>query len=135
MGDTDSRTLRQRQSLLVTCLAALFDFADYKGYELTLGEGYVRSPRKLRNASGKIVRDKNGHVRLFPDGEHMVKSLHNIRLAQDLNLFVKGKYVTSGSHPAWEVLGVFWEDLDPLCRWGGRFRDANHVSITYRGRA
>lgn len=67
----------------------------------------------------------------------MVDSLHHKRLAQDLNLFVKGKYVTNGSHPAWKVLGEYWEALDPLCRWGGRFRsgDANHVSIAWKGRA
>jgi len=70
----------------------------------------------------------------------MRDSLHYSRLAIDLNLFVRTprrnwEYVTDSNHSVWIDLGTFWESLDPLCRWGGRFADANHVSITYRGKA
>lgn len=65
----------------------------------------------------------------------MRKSLHYIRLAQDLNLFVDGKYISDGDHPAWKAIGEKWESLHPLARWGGRFQDANHVSLTHEGRS
>jgi len=118
--------LRDRQTLLVNCLGELFRYALSQGYELTLGEGYVKSPRKIRDR-GVIVE--------LEDGEHMRNSLHHERLAQDLNLFIAGEYIADGGHPAWRELGEFWEQLDPLCRWGGRFRDSNHVSITYGGKS
>jgi len=82
------------------------------GVELTLGEGYV-------------------HARVG----HMAGSLHYERLAQDLNLFVGGVYIT-GWHPVWAELGSYWRHLDPLCAWGGDFssRDYNHFSVAYGGR-
>ena len=74
-------TLRQRQSLLVACLAQLYRYAGEHGYELTLGEGYIQSPRKARDGT------------TFTDGVHMQSSLHYVRLAQDLNLFINGLFI------------------------------------------
>ena len=31
------------------------------------------------------------------------------------------------------IFGEFWEQLHPLCRWGGRFDDGNHYSIEHEG--
>ena len=115
--------LRRKQSLLVKCLGKLINYAYERGYELTLGEGYVQSPRKTRE--GQFVAD----------GVHMPSSLHYVKLAQDLNLFVDGHYVSDGEHFAWVDLGNYWESLDPACAWGGRFKDANHVSVTFGGKA
>ena len=116
-------TLREKQSLFCKCEAKWIDFATMRGYELTHGEGYITTPRKTRD--GKVV----------DDGVHMRASLHYEQLAGDYNLFVKGVYITSTEHPAWQELGHYWESLDPLCRWGGRFADGNHLSITHEGRA
>ncbi len=44
-------------------------------------------------------------------------SKHCDRLAIDLNLFIKGKYVTDAKK--YLSLGLFWESLGG--RWGGRF--------------
>jgi hypothetical protein len=120
--------LRKRQALLVKCLGELIQYATSQGHELTLGEAYIQTPRKTR--AGRIV----------DDGVHMPSSLHYRRLAIDLNLFVRKsggswEYITDSQDPVWYDLGTFWETLDPLCRWGGRFDDANHVSIAYGGRA
>lgn len=68
------------------------------------------------------------------DGPHLKTGLHYSRLAMDLNLFVGGVYQDRNG-PEFEALGQHWESLDPLCRWGGRFNDPNHFSITWDGKA
>ena len=118
----DQRHLRELQSLLVRCLGRLIAYAYERGYELTLGEAYVQTPRKTRD--GAFVED----------GVHMPSSLHYTRLAIDLNLFIRGEYITDGQSFGWVDLGNFWENLDPACSWGGRFHDANHLSVTFGGR-
>ena len=104
-------TLRERQSLFVRLLGLLINYAYTKGYELTLGDGF---------RDGRVTY---GHPR----------SLHRERLAVDLNLFKDGQYISdSEGH---EELGIFWESLHPDTRWGGRFEDGNHYSLTYDERA
>lgn len=103
--------LRKKQSLHVQLFAKLIHKAYDEGWELTWGD------------AARI--DRRGH---------MPGSLHYSRLAVDVNLFVDGEWISDGSHPAWEVLGEFWESLHPLCAWGGRFGDANHFSIKHGGR-
>ena len=102
-------TLRQKQSLFASLVPRLIDHAIDLGYEVTFGDAY-RDPR-------------------CPYG--IAKSLHRQRLAIDLNLFRGGKYLNSTS--AHKPLGLFWEGLNPLCRWGGRFNDGNHYSLTHGG--
>lgn len=43
--------------------------------------------------------------------------------------------ITDGSDPVWTEIGLKWEGMHPLCRWGGRFNDANHFSLEHEGRA
>ena len=118
----DQRSLRSAQSLLVRSLGKLIAYATCRGYELTLGEAYVQSPRKTRGGA------------FMEDGVHMPSSLHYTRLAIDLNLFVAGEYVTDGQSFAWVDLAGFWENLDPACCSGVHFGDANHFSVTFGGR-
>lgn len=107
-------TLFEEQTRFTRYLGLLIEHAfSLPDVALTLGEGY------------------NG------EGEgHMAGSLHYARLAQDLNLFVKGQYIT-GDHPIWHQLAAYWKSLDPLAAWGGDFstRDFNHFSLRYSGRA
>jgi hypothetical protein len=121
---TDTRSLRSLQSLLVKSLGYLIRYAYERGYELTLGEAYVQTPRKARD--GTFVQD----------GVHMPSSLHYTRLAIDLNLFIRGVYITRSDDMAWIDLGSFWKALDPACTWGGDFpnADANHFSVTFGNR-
>jgi hypothetical protein len=37
--------------------------------------------------------------------------------------------------PAWLEIGEEWERMHQLCRWGGRFGDANHFSLADSSRA
>lgn len=120
--------LGSRQELFAELLPHLLDHIRVLGWKVRLGDGHVQA-----------------------GVGHRKNSLHYVRLAQDLNLFIDGEYVTDGRDPRWLTLGRFWESLHPLCRWGGRFQesydpesnmpleftgvDSNHFSLTYQGRA
>jgi hypothetical protein len=110
-------SLGEKQKLFVRNVANLIEFATSRGYELSFGDAY-RDPRVF----GKIGESKGyGHR----------SSAHKNRLAIDLNLFKDGKYLTTDKDH--EPLGIYWESLSPLNRWGGRFKDGNHYSIEHEG--
>lgn len=111
-------TLRERQSLFAHLVSGLIVQAEALGFDVTFGETY-RSPEEA--------------ARLAKLGKGLRNSLHTSRLAIDLHLFKDGVYQTSTE--AHRPLGEWWETLHPLCRWGGRFRDGNHYSLEYQGRA
>ena len=98
-------TLREKQSRFVRLVALLLIEADRLGYEVTFGDAYAKSG-------------------------HMKGSLHYIRLAIDLNLFKKGKYLKNTDDHI--LLGKYWESIGGA--WGGRFGDGNHYSLKYKGK-
>lgn len=123
-------TLREKQSLFVSLLGKLFTWVDAKpGWSLTLGEGRIGLTR--------IASTPTDERLVVTDRVHMEGSLHYSGLAQDLNLFVGNVWVNDGGDPRWTEIGVFWESLHPLCRWGGRFHsvDSNHFSVAHAGKA
>lgn len=109
--------LREYQSLFVRLLPRLIDFAYAQGYELTLGEALRTQEQANLNAKS---------------GSGISNSLHIDKLAIDLSLFIGGKYVKDSA--AYLPLGEFWEQQHPLCRWGGRFKDGNHFSLSPDGK-
>lgn len=116
-------TMRSKQSMqsqFCYLSAKLIIFAFDSGFELTYGEAYRPSE------TAKLYADK---------GIGTANSLHGERLAIDLNLFLRGEWI-SGESTHWEALGRYWESLSPECRWGGRFkkRDYNHFSFTPDGK-
>ena len=119
-------TLRQRQSLFVRLVGQLIARAHEAGYELTFGEAH---------------RPKEQAARMAQQGKGIANSLHTDRLAIDFNLFRDGVFLTTTEDH--RPLGEWWEQLHPLCRWGGRFKDSqgrskpdgNHYSLSYDGRA
>lgn len=111
-------TLREKQSLFAELVAQLIIHATLEGYEVTLGEAY-RSPEEA--------------ARLAREGKGIRRSLHTERLAIDLNLFREGRYL--GRTEDHRPLGIWWESLHELCRWGGRHDDGNHYSLSHEGRA
>lgn len=104
-------TLRMKQSRFIRMVSLLLDYAQLRGYELTLGDGY-RDPRAT-----------------FPYSHP--RSLHRSRLAIDLNVFKDGEYLSGEAPHEYDELGEFWESIGGS--WGGRFEDANHFSLAHRG--
>ena len=95
-------TLREQQSKFSLLVAHLILNAYNEGFEVTLGDAWARE----------------GHIK---------DSLHYSRLAIDINLFKNGRYLKRTEDH--EVLGTYWESLDPDCKWGGRFGDGNHYEM------
>lgn len=115
-------TLLQKQHLFAMLQAELILFARSVGYECTTGE-YWRSEHEA--------------TRLAVAGEGIKKSLHQDRLACDLNLFKNGVWLKASMDH--KLLGEWWIKRHPLCRWGGYFHpptkpDGNHYSIAHEGR-
>ena len=108
--------LSVKQRAFTRMIADLIIFAYEQGYELTVGD-FFRDPR---------LHGKFGER----GGYGSSKSVHKLRIAADLNLWVNGKYITTSEHPAWDELHEYWESI------GGAKRvpkDANHFSMEYQG--
>jgi hypothetical protein len=112
-------TLLERQQLFAQLLARLLDRAHELGFAVTLGETY----RPQETAELYALQ-----------GRGALRSLHPLRLAVDLHLFRDGRRYLTRTEDHLE-LGKWWEQLHPLCRWGGRFGDGNHYSVAFGGRA
>jgi hypothetical protein len=116
---------KQKQARFSFLKAQLVIFAHAQGYCFVEYEGCIMPDRKTR-AGRKVI-----------DGVHMRGSLHYDRMASDFVLYdsLSGKPVYNGNDERWLRLGEFWESLDPRCRWGGNFNDANHFSLSHGGRS
>ena len=114
-------SLSDTQWEFLQCLAKLIRYADKNGYKLTGGDLY-RDPR-LHGQFGE------------KDGYGSAGSVHKLRLAVDLNLFVDGEF--RADTEAHRPLGNYWKQLHPLARWGGDFSnpDGNHYSFEYWGKS
>ena len=113
--------LSEKQQRFTRCVGLLIQQAYSLGYGLTFGDAF-RDPR---------VHGPNGTKGSYA----AANSVHKIRLAVDLNLFVDGSYITDSDHVAYKRLGEFWKGLDQDARWGGEFAsgDANHFSFDHGG--
>lgn len=120
-------SLQQKQARFSQLAARLIQEADRMGYDVTLGEAW----RSAETASFKVKLNAE-------KGIGIAKSLHRLRLALDLNLFIKatGQFLTRSAE--YERLGLWWESQSTgelRCVWGGRFKrvDGNHFSIEHEG--
>lgn len=132
----------QRQFLFFDCIVQLFAFVAGKGWKLTFADVGVSLIRKGYN----VKQQANGSYKpygpkvLFQDAEHMSNSTHYERLGGDFNLWVPDvaaktgwRLIAAGGSKEWKTVGEFWESRNPLCNWGGRFNDDNHLSILSPG--
>ena len=106
--------LREMQSEFAKHLGQLLVYAFESGFDITLGEAMVdvvQCPHCKKKVS-----------------KHCKGSFHHKRLAIDLNLFKHGVYLrdTEDHRP----IGTYWEELSPMCTWGGNFPspDGGHYS-------
>lgn len=103
-------TLRQARVKFTALLADLIQVInDTDGYEAALAEGMDR------------LTDRD------PTSDHMKNSLHNVGLAQDIDLYRNGVWQDRTEQHL--QFGIVWEKMHPHCRWGGRFSDGNHYSF------
>jgi hypothetical protein len=109
-------TLSEKQQTFARNVTTLIEYIYQHGYAVTFGEAY-RTPEQA------AIYAK--------EGKGIVDSLHCKRLAIDLNLFKGEEYISDGKVPEYALIGEFWEKLDPLNRWGGRFTrgDYNHYEM------
>lgn len=138
-------TLGQKQELLARLIVKLFTRAADLGFEIRPKE-LQRAPQQARwNASHCAHRARGGSParceqtrRRHVDADHefaaigIADSLHGDGLAIDIILTNAGKPLWATKR--YQPLGIFWEGLDPLCSWGGRFGDGGHFSIQHRGK-
>ncbi len=106
--------LSDKQQLFTHAIGMLLCYAHQQGYGLTFGDSY-RDPR---------LHGKYGTKKSYSSAS----SNHKLRLAVDLNLFVKDEYIQDSSHPVWIELHDFFENL------GGASMisyDANHFSFIH----
>lgn len=113
-------TLTDKQATFAVAVAHLILYANSLGYRVTFGEAWRSEHEAKRHA-------------LAGSGIH--RSLHQDRLAVDLNLFRGGEWLTrSEDH---RPLGEWWEaqSHDALTYvWGGGWGDGNHYSFLHDGR-
>jgi hypothetical protein len=128
--------LGEQQELFMRQLPRLIDSAHELGYEIR-GGSLFRDPR-LHGQHGfpSIMAwlEQN-----YPDVAAAAESAgyrdygsrtsrHKAKCAIDLNLRERdgGMVTTTDGHA---VLGAWWENQHPMCRWGGRYNDGNHYEI------
>lgn len=110
-------TLSTKQQLFAQRISVLILALIERGYEVTLGETW----RPCQTAA------------LYAqEGIGIKDSLHTRRLAEDLNLFKGGVFLTTEDE--YREAGQLWKSYstaDAVCCWGGDFAspDADHFSI------
>ena len=115
-------TLLEKQFLFSKLISKFILELGDSGYGVTLGEAH-RSDETAAIYAAK--------------GKGILKSVHRIRLAFDLNLFKDGIYLTRTE--SYLEAGELWESYSTeeiKCCWGGRFmslQDGNHFSIEHDG--
>jgi len=110
--------LGKKQELFVRLIHQLKGFIFEQGYDIREGDAF-RDPR-VHGEWG----EKKGYGSAY--------SVHKLKLANDINLFKDGMYLTKTEDH--KVFGEYWESLHPLCRWGGRWNDGNHYSLEHEGK-
>jgi hypothetical protein len=118
-----SESLGDKQRRFALRISEWLAWVYEQGYAVTFGEAW-RTPEQadLNARTGKGIRN----------------SLHTLRLALDANLFRRNErnqweWISDGSAPEWQLVGRHWENMGADHSWGGRFGDANHLSITHNG--
>ena len=141
-----SLTLGEKQEVFMAFLGSLLQKAGDLGYDVRGKELYRTEQQARWNASHCATLLPNGHRCSKHVSKHgpnkaikhkfrkigIVNSLHRVCLAIDLVLAIDSK--VTWKFEDYRALGEYWESLNHLCCWGGRFNDAGHFSVTHQGR-
>jgi len=111
-------TLVQKQNRFARAISYLIIWAQDQGYMVTWGWAW------------RPIEADEFYSR---KGTGIKNSLHTLRLAADLNLYVEGIYQTNSD--AYRPLGEKWKSYGNDYAWGGDFSkpDGNHFSIEHNG--
>ncbi len=110
-------TLGEKQQQFTHAIAKLICYAyDNFDVRLTLGDAYRDSRLHGKFGEGKGYGSRN--------------SVHKLRLAVDLNLFVDGEYIVDSGHPVWRKMHDTWNTLGGAPAIEG---DMNHFSYEHQG--
>jgi hypothetical protein len=138
-------TLGQKQERFAVQFARWILTVNDMGYRTRIGEVQRSDEQAEINAMGAAGRNAlcdliKARWPLLANkignnaGSGIRNSLHELRLAADVHLFYDGQYVTDGNSVHWRKVGELWEAMGSDHRWGGRFNDANHISIEHEGK-
>ena len=108
--------LGEKQRLFAGLVGKLLVHIYEQGYEVSLDWAY--RPPEVAEYYAKL-------------GVGIRSSLHTLKLAVDLNLFKNSQWLRATQDH--QIFGEWWEQQHELCRWGGRFGDGNHYSMTHEG--
>lgn len=99
-------TLSDHQAAFLLDVCKLIEYATKQGWKITGGELY-------RTVEQQEIYLKTGRSKTM-------NSRHLKRCAIDLNFFKDGKLVWDKEKI--RPIGVYWESLNPINRWGGNFK-------------
>jgi len=112
----------------------------FLGNQATLID-YIRNVLKLKVTATWLGRDKAKQAELVRKGlSKTMKSNHLTNTAIDLNIFMNGRILnhykkddlTKDEWITLTKIGMFWENLDKINRWGGFFEsfyDPGHFEM------
>lgn len=104
----------------------LIEYARTKGIPCFTHEKGIIQQRRIILPDGRIAKGR--------DCVHKTNGNHYRFLAFDLIVFNKqGQRLKLGTEPEWEILGKYWESLDPQNDNGRKWGDANHFSRIWDG--
>jgi hypothetical protein len=140
-----SETLGQKQERFAHALALWIIRVAELGYSVRMGECLRSDEQAEINAMGSAGREIlcRAIEASWPAlaakirnnaGSGIRNSLHELKLAADINLFKGGVFISDGKSPDWVRCGELWESMGPDHCWGGRFGDGNHLSIAHDGK-
>lgn len=126
-NDGEKMTLGQKRRLFTRLLPFLIEEMRRRGYEVSLGEGYVGDSIDRPDEDSPHRRD-GGHFK----GIALDLNLHRCHCvpAHDAECPSPRYLTTTDAH---HPFGLYWKTLHPLCRWGGDFGDGNHYSLFDQG--
>lgn len=140
-----AETLGQKQERFSKAFALWTLEMVRRGYGVRMGEALRSDEQAEINALGPEGRKYLVAILMphFPElarrianntGSGIRNSLHEIKLAADPQLFYQGQWISDGASEHWLRAGMLWESMGADHCWGGRFGDANHLSISHEGR-